>query len=148
MIKYDFKNKDKVKKTLEKELAAKRKERRKVMRQGCMFLASKVTSKMIHSPRGGRTYKRGGKLHKASAPGEPPAVDTGQLIHSVDYNIVNKKEQTTGKVGVMKRDVAKQAEALEYGTSKMRARPFLFNTLAEFEHELSKMFYVYAKKRP
>ena len=34
-------------------------------------------------PRTGRTYDRGKKQHTASAPGEPPAVDTGRLRNSI-----------------------------------------------------------------
>lgn len=33
----------------------------------------------MEGPKSGRSYSRGGKLHIASAPGEPPAVDTGNL---------------------------------------------------------------------
>jgi hypothetical protein len=31
----------------------------------------------------GRFYKRGARVHQASAPGEPPAVDRGRLVGSV-----------------------------------------------------------------
>ena len=37
-------------------------------------------------PGTGREYKRKGKIHKASAPGEPPAVDTGRLRGSISSN--------------------------------------------------------------
>ena len=33
----------------------------------------------MEGPKSGRSYSRGGKLHIASAPGEPPAIDTGNL---------------------------------------------------------------------
>jgi len=33
----------------------------------------------------GQVYTRGGKAHVASAPGEPPAVDEGQLVGDIEY---------------------------------------------------------------
>jgi len=37
---------------------------------------------------GGRTYRRGrGRVHRASAPGEYPATDTGRLVNSVAFEM-------------------------------------------------------------
>jgi hypothetical protein len=38
---------------------------------------------MSHGSPTGRLYKRGRKMHRASAPGEPPATDRGRLVGSV-----------------------------------------------------------------
>ena len=37
----------------------------------------------MSGPKHGRIYSRGGRLHQASAPGEPPAVDTGKLKNAI-----------------------------------------------------------------
>lgn len=69
-------------------------------------------------PKTGKTYKHGKVTHQASAPGEAPATDTGNLVNSgflwrngdADYN-----------VGF----AAEYAAPLEFGTPRMEARPFL-----------------------
>jgi hypothetical protein len=39
---------------------------------------------LMQMPKSGRTYKRGSKSHQASAPGEAPAIDTGNLVNSIE----------------------------------------------------------------
>ena len=58
------------------------------------------------------------RQHRASAPGQAPASDTGNLVSK----IIVKKE--AGEVKVQSN--ADYSKYLEYGTSKMLARPFLF----------------------
>jgi len=72
-------------------------------------------------PRSGILYGRWGsrKLHQASAPGEAPKSDTGVLIQ----NITIEKEGTGYTVG--SRKGAPHGFWLEFGTSKMFARPWL-----------------------
>lgn len=81
-------------------------------------------------PRTGRTYRRGGRsdlaggrIHRASAPGEPPARDTGELQDSVatDQSNVRGRRVKYVQVGV----TAKHGAFLEEGTPKMDPRPFL-----------------------
>lgn len=59
-----------------------------------------------------------GAGHVPSAPGEPPNADTRQL----DTNIVNAK---TGELTAEVSSNAPYSAALEFGTSKMEARPFM-----------------------
>lgn len=68
---------------------------------------------------GGRTYVRGGRTHVASAPGDMPAIDTTKLIGSLQKRIISGKAH-----GFYFTDNA-YAVYLEYGTSKMAARPFM-----------------------
>lgn len=59
-----------------------------------------------------------GKNHVPSAPGEPPNFDTGHLAGAIE----------TARVGDLEFEVSSNAEysaALEFGTSKMAARPFM-----------------------
>lgn len=67
----------------------------------------------------GRTYVRGGRVHVASAPGEMPAIDTTNLIGSLEKLIVS------GKAHGYYFTTVDYAPLLEYGTSKMAARPFM-----------------------
>ena len=56
--------------------------------------------------------------HRASAPGQSPASDTGNLVNKI---IVKQKNRNTVQV----QSNANYSAYLEYGTSKMEARPFM-----------------------
>jgi len=67
--------------------------------------------------------------HQASSPGEPPASDTGNLINliSTEVTFLGKRKGFEGVV----RSGADYSMALEFGTRKMSARPFLKPSLLE-----------------
>jgi HK97 gp10 family phage protein len=68
----------------------------------------------------GRLYRRGGgRVHQASAPGESPASDTGNLVK----NIISELERNNKTVYVVANTI--YAFWLEFGTRLMAARPFL-----------------------
>jgi len=84
-------------------------------------------------PKHGRTYRKGAiksrrkadkgatiayKFHRASAPGEPPARDTGALANSIRAKMV------TTTVGMVYTDMEYGA-VLEFGGAKMRERPYM-----------------------
>ena len=68
----------------------------------------------------GRVYKRGNVSHRASAPYEAPATDTGQLVRNITTQKKKKLLYTTGS-----RRQAGYGKALEYGTVNMKPRPWL-----------------------
>mgnify|MGYP006222040243 FL=1 len=73
------------------------------------------------------------RTHKASAAGEPPATDTGYLVGNI--NIV---EDADG-LGVSVESRAEYSQALEFGTSKMGARPFLQPALEENKSKIKRI---------
>lgn len=79
---------------------------------------------VARGPKTGRVYMKGKNRnirHQASAPGEPPATDTGRLVNSIvgDAKVVGKQVQ-----GYLEARTA-YAGYLEFGTRKMAARPFM-----------------------
>ena len=71
-------------------------------------------------PASGRTYKRGAGTHRASAPGEYPMSDTGRLASNVQFTVATKaKPQALVGTNIV------YGAYLEFGTSKMSARPWL-----------------------
>lgn len=79
---------------------------------------------VARGPKTGRIYMKGKNKsikHQASAPGEPPATDTGRLINSIvgDAKVVGKQVQ-----GYIEARTA-YAGYLEFGTRRMAARPYL-----------------------
>lgn len=71
-------------------------------------------------PASGRTYKRGTTIHRASAPGQYPMSDTGRLASNVKVELANQSN-IVARVGT---GIA-YGPWLEFGTSKMAARPWL-----------------------
>ena len=71
------------------------------------------------------------KPHQASAPGEPPAIDTGELVEHISIQVINNGRE--GQVGIPENAVSKVSgkqigkigRGLEYGTSKIKPRPWL-----------------------
>ena len=57
------------------------------------------------------------RTHTASAPGDPPATDTGRLVSSIYREALGNLTAAVGSRIVY-------ANHLEYGTMKMAARPF------------------------
>lgn len=94
------------------------------LHRGVEEVRTEAVTLMQNSPRGGRVYRRGGVSHKASAPGEPPAPDTGFLMRSIGTSV--DPETLVGTVSF----TARYARALEYGTARMAARPFARPALA------------------
>lgn len=71
-------------------------------------------------PASGRTYKRGNVTHRASAAGEYPMSDTGRLASNVKFELATESD----KRAFVGTNIIYGAY-LEFGTSKMGARPWL-----------------------
>ncbi|MET4294718.1 HK97 gp10 family phage protein [Bradyrhizobium sp. LB8.2] len=65
----------------------------------------------------GRAYKRGKRIHIASAPGEFPNTDYGELVRKMYYRL-------TDPLVAIWANSSKHALPLEVGTSRMAPRPF------------------------
>ena len=63
----------------------------------------------------------GKKHHHPSVDGDYPAPDTGTLMRSVTHDVRSNGTQIIGEVGT----TLEYGKYLEYGTSKMKPRPFL-----------------------
>lgn len=64
------------------------------------------------------------KAHHPSLPGNPPAVDTGNLRESIRYEVHEEEKEVYGVVGSTQKD-PNYAVYTEYGTSRMAPRPWL-----------------------
>ena len=72
-------------------------------------------ARSIATPSSGRTYGN----HVASVPGEAPNTDTGELLSKLFV------EPLPSKRGAVFGNRAKYAKFLEFGTSRVAARPFI-----------------------
>ena len=94
--------------------------------------------------RSGRVYRRGkSKTHRASAPGEAPSNDYGHLRQKTQADQVIERDGSA----LVGRIVANTtyAHALEVGTERMAARPFLSRLRDEHGAELAAAFQAGAK---
>lgn len=91
--------------------------------QGTALVRNTVIDMLQRYPKTGALYKKGGKTHRASAPGEPPATDTGFLVRNVYSNI------DSDGLGGSVESRAPYSSYLEFGTATMAARPFMFRAL-------------------
>lgn len=72
--------------------------------------------------------KHGKKKHHPSFAGNPPAPDTGALMKSITHSVENENGQAVGYVGSILSN-PDYPRYLEYGTSKMKPRPWLKTAL-------------------
>jgi phage gpG-like protein len=72
----------------------------------------------MSGPKSGRVYRRGAKFHRASAPGEAPAIDYGVLVNSIE---VSQESDLRAAVGTN----VEYGLHLEFGTVNMGPRPWL-----------------------
>ena len=91
------------------------------MRMGMQYVANDAKRAVARGHKTGRIYRRGGVSHQASAPGEPPATDTGALVNSIAGDAVISGGVVQGII----RAAVHYAAWLELGTRRMVARPFL-----------------------
>jgi len=68
------------------------------MRIACMEVENAIVKSFPKHGKGEK-YKRGRKTHRASLPGQPPAVDTGRLKSSITHRVISGLTKIKGKVG-------------------------------------------------
>ena len=105
-------------KSLERDLEA---PFREVILGGAQLIRSEAVKSIMQGPKTGRIYEKYNprRTHRASAPGQAPASDTGNLVSQIQVKQTNPDE-------VVVESGANYSKFLEFGTSKILPRPFLF----------------------
>ena len=73
------------------------------------------------------------RTHRASAAGEPPATDTGFLVNNIALKV------DVDGLGASVESRADYSTFLEFGTSKMAARPFMQPALEENKPKIRRL---------
>lgn len=102
----------------------------KACRAGALFLEAEIL-KSLEGGGTGRTYRHGNVEHQASAPGEPPATDTGTLAGSIHVVPGDRQAEVVAS--------ASYAAYLEFGTSKMAPRPYMRPAVDKHQGELTEV---------
>ena len=81
-------------------------------------LRGDIIRRIQSGPASGRVYQKYNprRTHRASAPGEAPATDTGRLANSIQFQTETAMSVTVGSQ-------LAYAASLEFGTSTIRPRP-------------------------
>jgi hypothetical protein len=117
----------------------------KVLQQGGQLIADATAEKIIDGPKSGRLYKsqwRKGAKHRASAPGEAPASDSGRLAQSQTW--VGSESTLTVDVGT----ATPYAADLELGTpdGRIEPRPSLGPSFREIAPRVQRAIVVAAQR--
>ena len=106
----------------------------KNMRATTVFVRDEVKKKLNRS-QPTRTLRSGSIIGlDPSRPGEPPKKITSQLQNSITTQVITTSREIIGKVGTP----LKKGFWLEFGTSKMKERPYLRPTIAENKRKIGK----------
>jgi len=101
-----------------------RDEVKRALRRGALAIENTAVEGIISPPKTGRVYKskhRKGATHQASAPGEYPAADSGELHQSITHTDASGGDRLRYEIGTN----TPHGTYLELGTSKMAPRPFM-----------------------
>lgn len=99
---------------------------------GSQYLESRI--KRSFKAGTGRWYRRPGRWHRASAPGETPAVDYGDLRNAIEHDVRSTHNSVIGRIGTNVRQrtfIMGYERTLEFGTRRIKARPFMRRTAYE-----------------
>tara|TARA_R100001460_G_scaffold102170_1_gene146460 strand:+ start:222 stop:665 length:444 start_codon:yes stop_codon:yes gene_type:complete len=112
------------------------------MKRACQRAADVVRNEAVNSIAAGAktgattTRYNPRRTHTASAAGEPPASDTGFLVNSITATVGKDGKFIVGDVKAS----APYAAHLEFGTTKMSARPFFQPALQKSEEKITRIF--------
>ena len=81
----------------------------------------------------------GKKGHHPSYAGNPPAPDTGTLMRSITHSVTVRGNEVIGEVGSIIHD-SDYPRFLEYGTSKMKPRPWLSASLIKCQSWMANLW--------
>ena len=104
----------------------------RLIARAAMMVQGRIVDSIQRDPKTGAVYGN----HQASAPGQPPATDTGQLVRSITMSV----EGTEGEVIGVIRASAPYAAMLEFGTSNIEPRPYMQPGLESQRRKIEEMF--------
>ena len=100
-------------------------------------MVQNTAKKSIQAGGTGKEYKRKSITHRASAPNQPPATDTGFLVSQITMDVNVKPNGTV--VGQII-SAAPYSKHLEFGTVNMTERPFMQPALMKNKRKIQSMF--------
>ena len=120
---------------LEKEVVQGAKSR---MQSSVQLVRKTAVESIQRGVKTGQTYKKYNpkREHTASAAGQPPATDTGFLVQNITTDVRSQGTKVIGEIIAS----TPYAKALEFGTRKMAARPYLNPALRANKKKIQRKF--------
>ena len=108
---------------------------KKLVCRAATLVRNTAVESILQGAKSGVTYSKYNprRTHTASAAGEPPASDTGYLANNILVNI------DADGFGASVESRADYSSFLEFGTSKMAARPFMQPALEENRAKIKRL---------
>ena len=127
-------NKERVVRRIERLPEEARVEVGRAMRASALALETEMKRSIQGGPKSGVVYEkyRPRRTHRASAPGQPPATDTGRLAGSIGHEV------DADGLGATVAANAHYAAPLEFGTLRMAARPFMGRALRKLRGRIER----------
>lgn len=138
-IKFDIKNLTAFNKSLKKRFTKDALfETKRKMNRSVDIVRNHVVESIQRGAKSGETYElyNPRRTHTASAPGQPPATDTGFLVSNVSTQVKTQGKKVIGQIV----SSAPYSVHLEFGTTKMRPRPFMQPALQKNKRKIQKIF--------
>lgn len=123
---------------LEKQVKKAEADSKKFVTMSCAEIERTAKTIMRDSPTN-PDVAYGKKGHHPSFAGNPPAPDTGTLMRSITHEVSCKGKQVVGEVGSIIHN-SDYPKYLEYGTSKMKPRPWLSASLIRCQSWMSNLW--------
>ena len=123
---------------LERQVKQAQADSRKFVTMSCSEIERTAKTIMRDSPTN-PDVSYGKKGHHPSYAGNPPAPDTGTLMRSVTHSVSEKGNEIVGEVGSIIHD-SNYPSYLEYGTSKMKPRPWLSASLIKCQSFMANLW--------
>ena len=125
-------------KALEKQAKQAEADSKKFVTMSCAEVERTAKTIMRDSPTN-PDVSYGKKHHHPSYAGNPPAPDTGTLMRSITHEVSVKGNEVIGEVGSIIHD-SDYPRFLEYGTSKMKPRPWLSASLIKCQSWMANLW--------
>ena len=123
---------------LEKQVKKAEADSKKFVTMSCAEVERTAKTIMRDSPTN-PDVSYGKKHHHPSYAGNPPAPDTGTLMRSITHEVSVKGNEVVGEVGSLIHD-SDYPRFLEYGTSKMKSRPWLSASLIKCQSWMANLW--------
>jgi HK97 gp10 family phage protein len=138
-IKFDIKNLTAFNKSLKKRFTKDALfETKRKMNRSVDIVRNHVVESIQRGAKSGETYElyNPRRTHTASAPDQPPATDTGFLVSNVSTQVKTQGKKVIGQIV----SSAPYSVHLEFGTTNMKARPFMQPALEKNKRKIQRIF--------
>ena len=113
---------------------------KKLIFESALLVERTAKDSILSGNKTGNVYIRGGKPHIASAKGEAPANDGGNLLSGISTRVKEMRSSVIGQVFTNSHGLSPYGRDLEFGTKNMDKRPFMQPALEKNRPKIRRKF--------